>query len=50
MYGKDALDSTGVIFLDKYTKRKIMAEKLKAPKKRGRPKKEEVVEKEETTE
>ena len=39
-----------MIFLDKYTKRKIMAEKLKAPKKRGRPKKEEVVEKEETTE
>lgn len=50
MYGKDALDFTGVILLDKYTKRKIMAEKLKTPKKRGRPKKEEVVEKEETTE
>jgi len=35
--------------LDKYTKRRIMAEKLKA-KKRGRPKKEEVVKEEETTE
>jgi len=34
--------------LDKYTKRRIMAEKLKA-KKRGRPKKE-VVKEEETTE
>ena len=30
--------------------RKQYAEKLKTPKKRGRPKKEEVVEKEETTE
>lgn len=48
MHSKDTLDSTGVIFLDKYTKRKIMAEKLKAPKKKGRPKKEVV--KEETTE
>ena len=50
MHSKDTLDSTGVIFLDKYTKRKIMAEKLKAPKKKGRPKKEEVVKEEETTE
>jgi len=38
-----------VISLDKFEKRKQYAEKLKAPKKRGRPKKEEVV-KEETTE
>jgi len=50
MHSKNALDSTGVIFLDKYTKRRIMAEKLKATKKRGRPKKEEVVKQEETTE
>ncbi len=49
MHSKNSLDFTGVIFLDKYTKRKIMAEKLKAPKKRGRPKKE-VVKEEETTE
>jgi hypothetical protein len=39
-----------VISLDKFEKRKQYAEKLKTPKKRGRPKKEEVVEKEETTE
>ena len=49
MHSKNTLGSTGVIFLDKYTKRRIMAEKLKAPKKRGRPKKE-VVKEEETTE